>query len=74
MAAPLDGLTVLDLATSRGDLAGRMLADLGADVIFIEPPGGAPTRERVGSENQANSEPARVSLAWRVRICDGLTW
>lgn len=35
---------VLDLTDERGLLAGRMLAQLGADVIQIEPPGGSPGR------------------------------
>jgi crotonobetainyl-CoA:carnitine CoA-transferase CaiB-like acyl-CoA transferase len=37
---------VLDLSDERGFLAGRILADLGADVIKIEPPGGDPERLR----------------------------
>src|SRR5215470_15211740 len=44
MPAPLAHLTVLDLTDLRGALAGRLLADLGADVIKIEPPGGDPGR------------------------------
>ena len=40
MPGPLAHLTVLDLTDLRGALAGRLLADLGADVIKIEPPGG----------------------------------
>lgn len=38
---------VLDLTDERGLLCGRVLADLGADVIQIEPPGGSPAR-RIG--------------------------
>src|SRR5579885_3761065 len=43
----LDGLRVLDLADQRGALCGRLLADMGADVIKVEPPGGDPAR-RIG--------------------------
>jgi crotonobetainyl-CoA:carnitine CoA-transferase CaiB-like acyl-CoA transferase len=44
--APLAHLRVVDLTDIRGALAGRMLADLGADVIKVEPPGGDPDRSR----------------------------
>ena len=35
---------VLDLADAKGDFCTKSLADLGAEVIKIEPPGGHPTR------------------------------
>ena len=41
---PLEDLRVLDLTDFRGDLCGRLLGDLGADVLRIEPPGGAGSR------------------------------
>lgn len=41
---PLAGLRVLDLADETGDLCGRIFADLGADVVRVEPPGGAASR------------------------------
>ncbi len=37
---------VLDLTSERGHFAGRLLADLGADVIKVEPPQGDPARSR----------------------------
>jgi crotonobetainyl-CoA:carnitine CoA-transferase CaiB-like acyl-CoA transferase len=40
----LSGLRILDLTGLRGALAGRLLADMGADVIKVEPPIGDPTR------------------------------
>ncbi|MDX2170838.1 MAG: CoA transferase [Deltaproteobacteria bacterium] len=49
----LDGLRVLDLTDESGQLAGRILADLGADVLKIEPPSGDALRRRgpfVGGE------------------------
>ncbi len=42
---PLDGLKVLDLSrVLAGPFAGRMLSDLGADVVKVEPPDGDVTR------------------------------
>ena len=40
----LSGYRVLDLSDERGLIAGRMLADLGADVAQVEPPGGSTAR------------------------------
>ena len=40
----LHGLTVLDLTGPQGQPCGRILADLGAEVILIEPPSGSPSR------------------------------
>jgi len=42
--APLAGLRVVDMADEKGETCGRFLADLGADVIRVEPPGGADSR------------------------------
>jgi crotonobetainyl-CoA:carnitine CoA-transferase CaiB-like acyl-CoA transferase len=41
---PLHGYRVVDLADEAAALCGKMFADLGADVVKVEPPGGCPTR------------------------------
>jgi crotonobetainyl-CoA:carnitine CoA-transferase CaiB-like acyl-CoA transferase len=45
---------VLDLTDERGLLAGHLLAQLGADVIQVEPPAGSPAR-RVGPFDRGQS-------------------
>jgi crotonobetainyl-CoA:carnitine CoA-transferase CaiB-like acyl-CoA transferase len=40
----LEGLRVVDLTCEVGELAGRLLADLGAEVVKVEAPGGDDTR------------------------------
>ncbi len=41
---PLSPYRVLDLTNDQGYFCGKILADLGADVIKVEPPGGDPGR------------------------------
>lgn len=62
MARLLDGLRVLDLTDERGFLCGRILADLGAEVIQVEPPGGARER-REGAFVGGRPDPER-SVTW----------
>lgn len=45
-AGALSGYRVLDLTTELGWMCGKVLADLGADVVKIEPPGGDAGRHR----------------------------
>src|SRR5687768_6438137 len=46
-SAALDGLLVIDLTSDvAGAYAGKLLADLGARVVLVEPPGGSPLRAR----------------------------
>ena len=41
---PLASVRVLDLAAGDADAVTRLLADLGADVLKVEPPPGSPAR------------------------------
>jgi crotonobetainyl-CoA:carnitine CoA-transferase CaiB-like acyl-CoA transferase len=43
----LASLRVLDLSGDDGDPVTRLLADLGADVLKVEPPGGSPSRSKL---------------------------
>src|SRR5919108_1046273 len=58
----LEPYRVLDLTQAIGWTCGKLLADLGADVIKIEPPGGDPDR-RIGPFYRDAPHPER-SLAW----------
>ncbi len=42
--AALEGLRILDLSGAMGNYAGKLFADLGADVILVEPPHGSELR------------------------------
>jgi benzylsuccinate CoA-transferase BbsE subunit len=44
MSGALEGLRVVELASEHAAWAGKLLGDLGADVIVVEPPGGHPSR------------------------------
>ncbi|HIM17155.1 MAG TPA: CoA transferase [Dehalococcoidia bacterium] len=59
---PLTDLKVLDLAGPIGAYCGKLLADLGADVVRIEPPGGDPMRD-IGPFFDDDPEPEK-SLYW----------
>lgn len=61
--APLEGIRVLDVTTTLGEMAGRVLADLGAEVIKIEPPGGADARH-LPPFNESESPRRGESLYW----------
>src|SRR6476646_6880227 len=59
----LHGIRVLDLTTQRAEMAGRMLAELGAEVLKLEPPGGAEAR-RIGPFDENEGPYTGASLYW----------
>jgi benzylsuccinate CoA-transferase BbsE subunit len=62
MRGNLDGVRVLDLTGESGHFAAKLLGDLGADVVKIEPPTGDPVRHRGPFWGHAD-DPER-SLVW----------
>ena len=73
MTYPLKGIKVLDLSrVLAGPFAGRMLSDLGADVVKLEPPEGDVTRlwgQKIGGisgyYNQQNAGKRNLSIDLR---------
>ena len=59
---PLQGVRVLELSDERVAWAGKLLADLGAEVVVIEPPGGA--RQRFLGPFLEDEPGLERSLAW----------
>lgn len=72
MAEPRAGMLTpyqaLDLADEKGILCGKILGDLGADVIKIEKPGGDPAR-RLGPFYHDEPDPEK-SLFWFAYNCN----
>ena len=60
---PLHGLRVLELSDEKGQFCGKLMADLGADLIKIEPPGGQATRY-VGPFMDDKPHPERSLSFW----------
>ena len=60
---PLTGLRVIELADHVGQWCGKLMADLGADVIKVEPPGGVAER-CIGPFYRDEPHPERSLYFW----------
>jgi crotonobetainyl-CoA:carnitine CoA-transferase CaiB-like acyl-CoA transferase len=58
---------VLDLTDERGLLCGKILADLGADVIQVEPPGGSSARN-LGPFHHGSPHPEKSLFWWAYAV------
>ncbi|MFQ5851778.1 MAG: CaiB/BaiF CoA transferase family protein [Candidatus Binatia bacterium] len=61
--ALLQGYTALDLTDLRGQLCGRLLGDLGMNVIKVEPPGGDPVRRLAPFKQSESGLPLSLPFA-----------
>ena len=66
-SAALGRLRVLEVVDEVGELCGKMMADMGADVIRIEPPEGVPTR-RIGPFLEDHPHPERSLHFWQYNM------
>ncbi len=55
---------VIDLTTEDGWLCGKVLADLGAEVIKVEPPGGDPGRRHGLRDQRRPADDPEANLGW----------
>ena len=63
MSGPLEGLRVIEICDELGQYAGKLLADMGADVVKLEPPEGSGAR-RVGPFVNDEPGPNRSLNFW----------
>ena len=66
----LAGIRVLDLTANHAAYAGRLLADLGADVVRIEPPEGSPVRRLAPSSEGVSFAHAFLDAGKRSVVLD----
>lgn len=65
MTLPLEGYRVVDLTQREAGLCAQVLGDLGADVVLVEPPGGAEVRGRAPFIGERRDSDASLTFrAW----------
>ena len=63
LPGPFNGLRVIELADRTGQWCGKLMADFGADVVKVEPPGGVAER-RVGPFYRDIEDPNQSLYFW----------
>jgi crotonobetainyl-CoA:carnitine CoA-transferase CaiB-like acyl-CoA transferase len=66
----LEALRVVELTEDKAETCGRLLADLGADVVRVEPPGGARSRRQASTHCGRNVSFAVHNLNKRSVVVD----
>jgi benzylsuccinate CoA-transferase BbsE subunit len=66
----LAGIRVLDLTANHAAYAGRLLADLGAEVVRVEPPSGSPVRRLAPSSEGVSFAHAFLDAGKRSVVLD----
>lgn len=61
---PLDGIRVIDISSPVGTYSTKLLADLGADVVLVEPPEGDPYRRLGPFRTGASGAEASLAFAY----------
>ena len=59
-SAALERLRVLDLSGAMGNYAGKLFADMGADVILVEPPCGSELDRKSTRLNSSHFQVSRM--------------
>ncbi|MCR5977446.1 CoA transferase [Gordonia jinghuaiqii] len=70
LGLPLNGVRVVDVTDGLGESCGRFLADLGAEVIRVEPPGGSASRRNEPIESGISIPFALNNANKRVVVLD----
>src|SRR3954451_16373827 len=69
----LAGLRILEVAGTFGAYCGKLFAELGADVILVEPPAGAPLRRAAPLLDDASGPDASLTFAYLHSSKRGIT-